>query len=122
MKANNKKLIRNAYVYNHPLQYISGRLHEGDLKLTNGFINVKSKSAVVSAVKMAEDLETGLVLRLYEVEGSDTDVHIKFARTPIKAYFVDMHEKPIEGEVFINESEVQYKISAYNIESIMVEF
>ena len=118
----NKKLIRNAYVYNHPLQYVAGRLHKGDLKLTNEFINVKSKSAVVSAMKMTEDLETGLVLRLYEVEGSDTDVHIKFSRTPIKAYFVDMHEKPIEGEVFINESEVHYKISAYNIESIIVEF
>ena len=88
--SSNKQLIKTANMYNHPLQYISGKQHKGDLDLTYGFISVNSDSAIVSAMKTAEDLEKGLVLRFYEVEGKDTEVSIKFAKTPIKAYFVSI--------------------------------
>jgi len=120
--SSNKQLIKTANMYNHPLQYISGKQHKGDLDLTCGFISVKSDSTIVSAMKMAEDLEKGLVLRFYEVEGSDSAVHIEFAKTPINACFVDIHEKPIAGEIELNGKEVKFNIKAYNIESIVIEF
>ncbi len=119
---NDKALVQTAYEYNHPVSFISGWKHTGTLTLDKSFIDIKSGSAVVSALKVDEDTGTGLVVRLYETEGADSDVVMSLKKAPRSAHFVDLHEKEIDSDIQISGNEIKFVAKAYNIESILIKF
>ena len=119
---NEKTLVQTSYEYNHPVSFISGQSHEGSFPLVSGFMNVRSKSAVVSSLKMDEDTGTGLVIRLYETQGLGAEVTISFLKKPKSADFVDLHEQKLQGDIRVDGREIILKIGAYCIETVSIEF
>jgi alpha-mannosidase len=117
-----KQLITQAYIYNHPLSFISNNAHEGDFPLDKGFIEVISENAVVSAIKAAEDNETGIICRVYETEGKTGKVIIRFDKQPVKACFTDLIENAIKGNISVLKEIIEFDINPNSVETIMVEF
>lgn len=71
---NNSDVIKQARVLNKPLTNIIENWHDGKLdEKVYGSINVSVENVIVSAIKRSEDGK-GLVLRIYETDGKDTDV------------------------------------------------
>ena len=71
---NNSDVIKQARVLNKPLTNIIENWHDGKLsEKVYGSINVSVENVIVSAIKRSEDGK-GLVLRIYETAGKDTDV------------------------------------------------
>jgi alpha-mannosidase len=85
-------------------------------------MKIISSNAVVSSVKIAEDNESGLLLRVYETEGKPGKVEIIFDKTPVEVGFVDINEIPMTGEAAIDGNTVKFRIEPYNIDSLLVEF
>lgn len=72
---------KKASELNFGLRYVMGAFHEGKLPEKAGFIKVKNENVLISAIKQHEDSEDA-VIRLYEIEGTDTHSEIElFGKT-----------------------------------------
>ena len=124
--SSNKKLINDAYDYNHPLHFVSGTLHKGELPYIKSFICVEKGSVVVSAIKMPEDnnVSNAMIIRLYETDGSDTNAILRFTESPNKAYFVDINENTnnILNTIIIDKKTISFRVDSYCLANICVEF
>lgn len=118
----NYEIIKKAYEYNNKLIYISGKIQKAKMPLCNSFINLLTDNAVISAVKISEDGENTLVVRLYESEGADAKVTLRTYKKPVRASFVDLHEQPKEGTIKISGNELEFNLKAFNVETILIEF
>lgn len=134
-EATNVELIRKAYDYNHPIRFISGRVHEGSLPPEKGFISVESGNINISSVKVPENqlLDNSpnkqIIMRVYEADGEDTRAVIKFDKMVSKAWVVDINERPITDERISNGCKIsldcttlEFNVEAYSIKNICVEF
>ena len=82
----NSEVIKYARLLNKPVTNIIENWHEG--KLTDKIyssLNVSADNVIVSAIKRSEDGK-GLIVRIYETDGRDTDVVISgdLLSTPLK--------------------------------------
>ncbi len=117
--------VKQAFDYNHPISFLSGKVHKGDLPLQKSFINAEGENAVVSAVKMPENGSSGsLIIRVYETEGTRTDMAVAFAKKIKKAYYVDINENAVQNSLKIDvlDKRVKFEIDAFSVENICVEF
>jgi len=77
-------VIRTARQLNKPMSNIVENWHEGPIKaLTYGAINVDQDNVILSACKRSED-GTGMILRLYEVDGKACDVTVSGDMLPVE--------------------------------------
>lgn len=70
---------------------------------THSFLNVDKKNVIVSTLKKADD-DNNYVIRLYEMEGKDTQVTITFPFTIKKAWKTDMIEENPQEIGIVNNS------------------
>lgn len=123
----NVGLIRKAYEYNHPISFVSGLKHNGDIHPVNSFLSLEGGSVALSAVKIPEKAESGsniLLVRVYETEGVKTQAVLKFARNVSKAWYVDLNENRIECDrnIHFEGTIVRFDVDAYTVASICIEF
>ncbi len=120
----NKELIKQAYSYNHPLTVISDKPHKGSFQKAGSFVSLEGGTAVLSSIKMSEDDNHKLIVRVYETEGKKSTTVLKFGCTPKRAYYVDINEKMIETNLSaqICGNRVEFEVEPYNIASICMEF
>ena len=72
----NSDVIKVARLINKPVTNIIENWHEGKLnKKVYSSVNVSEENVIISAIKRSEDGK-GLVVRIYETDGKDTDVII----------------------------------------------
>jgi alpha-mannosidase len=125
--------LQNAF--DHPVTFISGTVHEGVLPLDGSAMDIKAESVEVSSVKPAEDDSNAIVVRLYEVNGSQQNVTVNFRCAPKKAEFVDMLEKASANAnagdgsnnyntvgISIDGNSISFVIGAYAMCNVKVEF
>jgi alpha-mannosidase len=87
--------MNKGYELNVPLvTVVSNNKTAGDLPETNSFITVDKKNVLVSTLKKHE-YSNELVLRLYETEGIQTEVNIKFnlGNNGLKYKEIDLEER-----------------------------
>jgi len=120
----NAALIKKAYDYNHPLTYLSGTKHEGNLALCGGYLAQAGGNVTVSAVKLAEDGSGKIILRVYESDGKDTTAVFDFGKKIKKAIFVDINEKAIASQKSISAagSKLSFGVEAFSAASVCLEF
>lgn len=106
-----------------PMNVASTDIHKGALPPSRGFAEVLTPNVMLAAIKKAEDSDA-LIVRVYEVEGKDTEARIRLTDlvspgTPARQ--IDLMEQPIpklkakmEGDVLV------VKVPAYGIASVMV--
>lgn len=123
----NDILIRKAFDYNHPITAISGYKHEGMLPPTQSFMALENGTAVISAVKMPEESETGsksLIIRLYEVSGLKTQAVLRFQHPVMRAWYTDINENNRNAGLCIgtDETMINVAVEANSIATVYVEF
>ncbi|MFW6270708.1 MAG: alpha-mannosidase [Bacillota bacterium] len=119
----NKKLIEKTKKYNHPLNIISTRIHDGYLPVEKSFLLVEGNVAI-SAVKKPEDsvAEDQLIIRVYEIEGSNSKSSLKLPLAVNKAYFTDINENEIklESDIEIKGKKIIFDTIPYGVMNIRV--
>ena len=89
---------RRAEELQEPFVTVNETFHKGTLPTAFSGISVSVENLAVTAMKLSEDGKKGIVVRLYESEGKDTDAHIRLFGTEfdihvphnaIKTYIVD---------------------------------
>ena len=86
------KVVEEANTFNLPLRSYQTDQHPGEGKTTYGFLTVKGKGIVVSALKKAEDRDT-MIVRVYNPFSETKQGAITFHRRPKTAYLVDLNEE-----------------------------
>ncbi|MEN6357577.1 MAG: glycoside hydrolase family 38 C-terminal domain-containing protein [Armatimonadota bacterium] len=84
--------------FNSYMSIISETVHGGELPSEKSFAQVLTPNVFVSAIKKVEDSD-GLVIRLFEVEGKDTEAKIRLSdiiKQGTRAVETDILERPLE--------------------------
>lgn len=121
--SSNREYIEKAYAYNHPFSVMSAESSSGKLATKGSFIELEEGTVILAAVKMAEGSEDKLILRFYETDGDNSNAVLNLFKEPVKAYFVDINEKLIDGEAIkIDGRKISFRAIAYQVISICLEF
>ena len=122
-KPTNAELVRLGASWNHPLIVQSAGIHAGPLGLSLSSIDVKSTGVVVTALKPSESGD-GIILRVQECEGADTDVEIDLAPELTDgittATLTDLLERPIAGHVTWQPRTLRFRAGAYSVMTVLL--
>ena len=121
----NADLITQAEVFNHPLTALSVKPAGGSLPMAHSFVYLLSGTAVISAIKAPEDKRNNtLIVRLYETDGEDTNVRLRFAQEVHGLKAVDIHEQVIADakNMRIEGNDVVVGLSANSVLTVRVDF
>ncbi len=115
--------MRQGAAFGLPMNVASTDIHKGTLPPSKGFAEVLTPNVMPAAIKKAEDSDA-LIVRVYEVEGKDTEARIRLTdlvKPGTPARQVDLMEQPLpklkakmEGDTLV------VKVPAYGIASVMV--
>lgn len=111
--------VREAFNLNVPTRVTVG----GTAGMDYSFANCDQANVVLETIKKAED-GNGIVVRLYEIENTRTNVTLTFDRPVAFVEEVNLIEESVEdGEVVISsENAVKFQIKPYEIKSYRVVF
>ena len=113
-----KKAEELANTCNHSLIYQPSNCHTGSLPMETSLFNVEAEGAVVSAVLPAED---GVLVRMYEAAGKDSQAVITFASEVADAKVVNLAGNVMENTVTVNGNQVTVDVKAYAITAVQVK-
>jgi len=125
-QGSNYSLIQQAYNYNHLFSVLTETAHYGNLPACQSFATLEAGKVTVSAVKMAETsiLSNKMVMRIYESEGENAEVVLRFAKTVSNAFYIDINEEKLlsEAMIVIEGNRVKMKVSPYKVIGLCIEF
>jgi len=112
--------IRDEFV--HPISFISGTKHGGDLPLNASLFKL-SGDVILSAVKTAEDSKDGktMIIRLYDANGKGSTATLDFEKDIVKAGVADLNETSTKA-LKVNGNSVSVDVPAYEVVTIAVDF
>ncbi len=114
-------LTRLGAAWNHPFLLIPANLQTGEAPARQGFVQVETPNVVLSALKQAED-GSGLILRLVELNGEDTEAVVMLAPELITGFtsasILDLMERPIAGSVSLNGNTLRAAIRAHSFVTV----
>jgi len=90
--------MRAAAAFNQPMSVVGAEVHHGPLPPSTGFVEVLTPNVMLAGLKKAEDTEA-TVLRLYEVEGKQTEAKIRLTglvKPDAPAGELDLLEQPLD--------------------------
>jgi len=110
--------------FNHLPEVIATDVHKGVLPKERGFLSVSPSNVLLSGVKKAED-DDGLIIRLYETEGRQTEARVHFDPSLVKpdssAVEVDLLERVISERTAKMEGEIlKVMVPAFGITSVKI--
>jgi hypothetical protein len=105
------------FTLQHPLLYQSGSIHSGNLPLTDSLLQIDAGTGAVSGIYR---LNGGLVVRLSEVNGQNTEVHITLPAKPESADLIDITGNVTGKADRITGKNVILSLKAYSM--IMIRF
>jgi alpha-mannosidase len=116
-------LARAAFADLHPLEVLSG----STLGPWQGsFMKLEGQALLVSGMKLPEDDLSGksLCVRLFEVDGIESEAALHFSRPIRRAVQVDVHEQPIPGApvVRVEGDKVVFQARPYRLINLWIEF
>ncbi|MES2460749.1 MAG: glycoside hydrolase family 38 C-terminal domain-containing protein [Armatimonadota bacterium] len=114
-------LTRLGAAWNHPLLVIPANLQDGDAPSRKSFARVMTTNVVLSALKEAED-GSGLVLRLAELNGQETEAVVELdpalCRGLNQAARLDLMERVIEGDASLVGGTLRVPIAAHGLVTV----
>ena len=109
--------------FNLPLTTTSTDVHKGSLPPSAGFAEVLTTNVRLAALKATED-GNGIIVRLYEADGKDTEARVvlrSVASPNSRAMEVDLMERPLDGSrATMDGDTLVVPMRAYGIASIRV--
>ena len=115
------ELARLGAAFNHPLIPFATPLQTGSRPTTHSFVQVQTANVILSAFKMSED-SNGIVLRLVELDGRDTEAVVlidpEITKGFNKVQLLDLMENPVEGSVSWDGRELRALIPKFSFATI----
>src|SRR5262249_8261874 len=111
--------IRRGYELNDKLVSRQVENHQGMLPAEHSFMRIAADNVVLTAFKKAED-DHGLILRLYEWAGKESEVKLQLPVTAQSAEETDLMERPA-GSLSLRGGEVTVHTMPYEIKTIRVK-
>ena len=112
---------RRGYEYNYKLAAMQVQPHTGSLPLEYSYVSVQPENVVLTAMKKAEDAD-GLILRVVEWAGKNSDVQIRVPRGAASATITNLMEKPEGAPIKVINNTVTVPIHPYEILSVRVDY
>ena len=112
-------LYREASFFVHGIAVCSSRKGTGSLPLDGQLFRV-SGNVRVSAVKTPEDCD-GLIVRVFDENGSGADFSLTFFKPLSAAYSVDLNEN-ITGSLSVDGNTLLARANPYSVKSVLVKF
>jgi alpha-mannosidase len=112
--------VKAGVAFNQPLRVVGTNVHTGSLPPASSWLGVEQANVVLAAVKRAED-GNGVVLRVYETDGRDTEctIAVNKAFGVSSAVEVDLLEQPLaKNTAQLADGRLTVKIPAYGITSV----
>ena len=113
-----ESVIRPAYNLNYPVIAVEGS-SISDV-INNSLFSVDAENVIIETVKPAED-GNGVIIRLYETEGSHAKCNIKSGRDISRVYETDMLEYE-DNEHTSNENSVTINFKPFEIKTLRFVF
>jgi len=114
------KVLREADIFNLPLEVGQAGSHEGSLPKEMSFIEVEPVNLAMSALKLCED-RGSLILRIFNPTWKDIDGKLKLYRAVKEAYLTNLNEER-QDELEINKDTVELHVPKKKILTIEVVF
>ena len=95
--------VKRARELNAPFHIAMTGKHQGTLPKTFGFFDVRSQSVILDSIKKPEEGD-GMILRLYESTGKESEAEIVFFKSPKGIYETDLMENVLTEHTFEGKS------------------
>lgn len=112
---------RAGYEFNYKLHASQVESHTGSLPAEHSYLSVAPENVVLTAVKKAED-DNGLIFRVFEWAGKQSDVVFTLPGGATSATETDLMEKPIGSPLSVSGNKVTVPIHPYEILSIRADY
>jgi alpha-mannosidase len=114
--------VRQGYELNYPLMTAVSTQHQGTLSPLWSLFSTQEDNVVITAVKEAAD-GSGIVVRFYEWEGKNGNVHLHVPKPATVAWQTNLVEQP-EGELSLSSSRLTVVVptGAYEIKTVKLSF
>jgi alpha-mannosidase len=113
--------VRHGYEYNYRLRAQQITAHTGTLPLEHSFLSVAPENVVLTAAKKAEDND-GLILRVYEWSGKETNAEFHVPAGAKSATITNLLEKPEGSALNVTGDKITVPIHPYEILSLRVDY
>ena len=119
---NSKTVIaEKAKAFCHPPMAVTVGSQTGQISTSGNFLTVDKGNVLLSCVKIAEDADHAIIVRLYDIAGIDQDVSLSVFKSIQSAIFVDAHENPVNGnEPKWTENRLSFYLGAGETKAIMI--
>jgi alpha-mannosidase len=119
----NAELVRLGTAFNHPFIVFPANLQEGNGPLSKSFAETKTPNVVLTALKLAEDGD-GLILRLVEYGGHDTqaeiELHPELLAGRTRAEVVDLIERPTGVQAELENGHLRVAVRGFSFTSVRI--
>ena len=114
--------VRHGYELNYPVIAIDTFAHTGTLPAQKSFVKVDAPNVVLSSLKKAED-DNSLIIRLFEFEGKEQQVHITLPQPASKVTETNLLEADQNALTLApGGTEILAPTKPYEIKSVKVTF
>ena len=104
-----------------PFHVLSAPPHTGDLPLHKAFLSVESEEVILQTVKMPENGDHAVILRLYNIAGRFGTALCRLGLpTGDRALPVDVHERPAGEELPVKDGAFQVELAPYAVRAVKV--
>jgi alpha-mannosidase len=115
----------DAAAMNSPIRVVGTDIHDGRLPLTASLLTIEPSTAVLCAMKKAEDGDS-IIVRCYDVSGQDTEVTVNFGALlkagPIAAREVDILERTVaHSSASVQGSSIRFELPALGMTTVAIE-
>ena len=119
-----RSLIECGQRHAHPFAILPGTAHNGKNPTVSSLFVLEHGSAALSAVKPPEEAGGGkdIIVRVYETDGRETMVGLKFSRPIERAWMVDLNEKGLSGSLEAQGDRVRFVLGAHRVAAMRVMF
>jgi alpha-mannosidase len=109
--------------FNLPMNVVSTDIHEGKLPPSKSYVEVLTPNVMLAGLKKAEDSDA-VIVRLYELEGKETEARVKIAeivRPNSTAKELDLMEQPLSSfSAKMDGDTLVVKIPAHGISTVAI--
>ena len=113
------QVFRKGFEFNEPFVVVRTEKHNGDLPKSFSFFSVEPANVILNSIKISEDFNDALILRVYEIDGKDASVQIKTPYKFIKVEEVNMVEDKI-SDLESNGKSFGFKIDPNEIRTFRI--
>lgn len=114
--------IKDASKYCHPMSLVSAKPTPGTMPMEGSLIKSIEGCGVLSSVKMAENKDDGVIIRLYDGAGMGGMTSIEFARDIKEAKVLSLLEEGTLSPANIDGNKVNVEIKRSSMATLKVNF